>query len=177
MRPQTSDTALVRIGQLTAVVVMIAATIWSMFGEKFGGIFKGINQMISVLAPPISTVFIWGIFWKRGTQQAAMITLIVGFLLGVAAFVLDFPAFELKLLTNRGIPFMLQAFVLFAICSILFIFVSLITPPPNDEQVRRYCWPSPMAVLREQPFTGIFDVRLLAIVLVVVIVGCYVVFA
>ena len=72
---------------------------------------------------------------------------------------------------------MLQAFILFAICSILFAGVSLITPPPTEEQVRRYCWQSPAAVLREQPFTGLFDVRVLAIALVAVLVGCYLVFA
>ena len=177
LRPQTSDASLVRIGQATAVAVMVAATVWSMFGEKFGGIFEGINAMIAVLAPPISTVFIWGIFWKRGTGQAALITLVVGFLLGVAAFVLDFPAFGLTLFTRHGVPFMLQAFILFAICSILFAGVSLITPPPTEEQVRRYCWQSPAAVLREQPFTGLFDVRVLAIALVAVLVGCYLVFA
>ena len=68
IRPSTQDRTLVRIGQVTAVVVMLIAMAWSTQGDRFGGIFAGINQMISVLAPPISTVFIWGIFWRRGTS-------------------------------------------------------------------------------------------------------------
>jgi len=168
---------LVRIGQITAVLVMVAATVWSMFGEKFGGIFKGINAMIAVLAPPISTVFLWGIFWRRGTRQAALATLVGGFVLGAILFVLDFPAFGLKWLTTHGVPFMLQAFLLFVVCSLLFVAVSLMTPPPPDAQVERYCWRSPLAVLRDQPLTSLLDPRVLGLGLVAVMAVCYVVFA
>ncbi|HAK94597.1 MAG TPA: sodium:glucose symporter, partial [Planctomycetes bacterium] len=121
LRPDTPDKALVRIGQATAVIVMLCAMAWSTQGGHFGGIFKGINQMISVLAPPISTVFVLGIFWRRGTAGAALATLIAGFVLGAVVFVLDFPAFGLRLLTEGlGIPFMLQAFLLFAATSVIF---------------------------------------------------------
>jgi SSS family solute:Na+ symporter len=177
LRPDTSDAALVRIGQVTAVLVMVAATVWSMFGEKFGGIFKGINAMIAVLAPPISTVFLWGIFWRRGTRQAALATLVGGFLLGAILFVLDFPAFGLKWLTTHGVPFMLQAFLLFVTCSLLFVAISLATPPPPSGQVERYCWRSPLAVFREQPLTSLLDPRVLALGLVAVMAVCYLVFA
>ncbi len=177
LRPGTPDGSLVRIGQVTAVVVMVAATVWSMFGERFGGIFEGINAMIAVLAPPISTVFLWGIFWRRGTRQAALATLVGGFGLGVALFVLDFPAFGLQWLTTRGVPFMLQAFLLFVVCSLVFVGVSFATPPPPTEQVARYCWRSPWAVLREQPLTSPLDPRLLAGGLIIVMAVCYVVFA
>jgi len=177
LRPGTSDAALVRIGQVTAVLVMAAATAWSMFGEKFGGIFKGINAMIAVLAPPISTVFLWGIFWRRGTRQAALATLVGGFLLGAILFVLDFPAFGLKWLTTHGVPFMLQAFLLFATCSLLFVAVSLATPPPASGQVERYCWRSPLAVVRDQPLTSLLDARVLALGLVGVMAVCYLIFA
>jgi SSS family solute:Na+ symporter len=173
LRPGTSDRRLVRIGQLTTVGVMAAATVWSLFGDRFGGIFKGINAMIAVLAPPISTVFIWGVFWRRGTKQAALATLAVGFAAGIAAFVLDFPAFGLKLLSARGIPFMLQAFLLFAASSALFVAVSLATPPPPREQVDRFTWRSPLAVLGEKPISGPLDPRLLALALVLSMAACY----
>jgi SSS family solute:Na+ symporter len=178
LRPDTDDRALVRIGRITVVVVMICATAWSMLGEKFGGIFGGINQMIAVLAPPISTVFIWGIFWRRGTARAAIATLVVGFLLGVIVFVADFPAFGLKILTERwGMPFMLQAFLLFAACSLIFLVVSLLTPPPDPERVKRYCWSNPLAAITGSPLSGILDPRLLAVALVVVMAILYAVFA
>jgi SSS family solute:Na+ symporter len=189
-RPNTSDAALVRIGQVTAVVVIVSAMLWSTQGERFGGIFKGINQMISVLAPPISVVFIWGIFWRRATATASLTTLIFGFALGVVVFALDFPAasrFVLgvdsdgqarQLFTRTlGMPFMLQAGVLFGLCSLVLVAVSLITPVPDPQRVERYCWKNPWAVITEKPLSGVLDPRVLATLLVITMVVCYCIFA
>jgi SSS family solute:Na+ symporter len=174
MRPDTNDHTLVRIGQVTAVVVMVAAVAWSTQGQRFGGIFLGINHMISVLCPPITTVFIWGIFWRRGTSAASLATLVVGFLLGAVAFVLDFPAFGIEMITRDcHTPFLLQAWWLFVICSVVFVVVSLLTPPPEADRVERYCWKSPLAVVAEKRITGPLDPRVLAVVLVAVMVACY----
>ena len=178
LRPGTPDRALVRIGQLTAVIVMLCAMAWSTQGERFGGIFKGINQMIAVLAPPISAVFVLGIFWRRGTARAALATLAAGFVLGAAVFVLDFPAFGLRLVTDKlGIPFMLQAFLLLAASSAIFVGVSLASPPPDQARVARYCWKSPLAVITEKPPAGLGDPRVIAALLIAVVVVCYCLFA
>lgn len=189
-RPDTSDRALVRIGQVTAVVVMASAMLWSTQGKHFGGIFKGINQMISVLAPPISVVFIWGIFWRRATSAASLATLIFGFVLGGIVFALDFPAVSRYVLGLNAdgdpkqlftgtlhMPFMLQAGILFALCSIVLVVVSLMTPPPRPECVDRYCWPNPLAVITEKPICGLLDARVLSVLLVVTMIVCYVIFA
>jgi len=105
--PQTSDRMLVLVGRVTACVVMVLAMFWSTQGDKFKSIFEGGNVMIACLAPPISTVFIWGIFWRRGTRQASFCTLVVGFLLGAAAFTLDFPLVAIydktELVTSGGV--------------------------------------------------------------------------
>ncbi len=72
-RPQTSDAAQVRIGRIAAVVVMLLAMAWSTQGGRFGTIFEIINKIPALfLAPPITTVFLCGVFWKRGTRQAAV---------------------------------------------------------------------------------------------------------
>jgi len=190
VRPQTPDHALVRIGQVTVGAVLLLAIAWSTQGERFGGIFAGINQMIAVLAPPVSTVFLWGIFWRRGTAQAAAATLIGGFLLGALLFCLDFPAVSGWLIGTDasgkpiqwvtqvlGIPFMLQAWWLFCLCSVLFVAVSLATPPPPAARITGHCWPNPLAVLTEKPLEGWRDVRVWALALVAVVVACYCLFA
>jgi SSS family solute:Na+ symporter len=189
LRPATADGTLVRVGQVTVVVVMICAILWSTQGARFGGIFKGGNQMISVLAPPISAVFVWGIFWKRGTSAAALTTLVVGFLLGALVFCVDFPAVSRHLVgetadgearqlitQDLGIPFMLQAWWLFVISSALFVGVSLSTPPPSAACVETHCWSNPLAALTGKPLTGASDPRLVALLLVAVMVGLYTAF-
>ncbi len=190
LRPATADRTLVRIGQVTAVAVMILAMAWSTQGERFGGIFTGINAMIAVLAPPISTVFIWGILWRRGTARAALVTLVGGFLLGAAVFVVDFPAVSgmlfgkdpegnaIQLVTGKwGIPFMLQAWWLFAICSAVYVLVSLLTPAPDRETVERYCWGSKIGSLFTAPLSGAADPRLLAALLAAIMAALYIIFA
>lgn len=177
LRPNTSDRALVRIGQVTVVVVMLSAMAWSTQGERFGGIFSGINQMISVLAPPITAVFIWGIFWRRGTSQASITTLIIGSLLGMVVFVADFPAFGFEIVTKHlGIPFMLQAWWLFVICSVVFVVTSLLTPAPDSRRVEGYCWSNPIAAIASKPISGLLDPRILSIALVVVMAIFYAIF-
>jgi len=177
-RPETGERALVSIGRVTVVVVMVAATAWSMLGDRFGGIFSGINQMISVLAPPISVVFIWGVFWRRGTAAGALTTLVAGFLLGAGVFVADFPAFGYQVLTKQwGIPFMMQAFLLFVICSAILVVTSLMTRAPDPARVRKYCWKSPLAALTENRLSGFADPRIFAVLLVALMGTLYWIFA
>ena len=72
-------------------MVMLAAMVWSTQGSRYESIFEAINKIAAHLAPPITTVFLWGIFWQRGTKQAALITLITGFSLGALAFLFEMP--------------------------------------------------------------------------------------
>ncbi len=186
VRPQTSEKNLVFYGRITVFVVLLLAISWSTQGEKFGGIFEGINQMIAVLAPPISAVFIWGIFWRRGTAKAALCTLIGGFTLGAVVFCLDFPAVSgaflgydnegnpLRYFTDHlGIPFMLQAWWLFVISSIILVAVSYATPKPDQDVVDKFCWESPLHVLTEKPLSGISDPRVVSLILILTMMLCY----
>ena len=47
LRPDAADADLLRVGRVTAVVVMILATAWSTMGDRFGGIFVGESRWSS----------------------------------------------------------------------------------------------------------------------------------
>ncbi len=187
LRPETPEKSLVFIGRVTAVVVMVLAILWSTQGGRFGGIFAGLNQMIACLAPPITAVFVLGVFWPRGTQQAALATLLGGSLLGAVVFVIDFPAVSGHLFGNNadgdaiqfvshtlGIPFMLQAWWLCVICCVLFVAVSLATPRPRPDQTDGLCWANPLSALLGKPLKGgARDPRILALFLFVFVVLLY----
>src|SRR6202167_1588266 len=136
-RPQISDSRLVFVGRVSSITIMILAILWSTQGGRFSSIFAAVNVIASDLAPSITTVFLFGIFWRRGTQQASVVTLVGGILMGAAAFVLDLPVFgTAKLITDGlGIGFMMQAWWMFCICSVVFVIVSLLTPPPTPKQI------------------------------------------
>ena len=175
IRPDTADKTLVLVGRITACVVMVLAMAWSTQGGKFESIFTGLNVMIACLAPPISVVFLWGVFWPRGTQQASLITLVAGLLLGATVFTFDFPLVGTeKIVTDRwGISFMMQAWWLFCICSLIYVIVSFLSPPPTSEQTKNLCWPNPLAALTSEPLTGITDPRTLSGLLLLIMLGLY----
>jgi len=178
VRPGTSDASQVRIGRWSAVVVMLLAMAWSTQGAKFSSIFEAVQEIGAALAPAITAVFLWGVFWKRGTAQAAVSTLVFGFIMGATACVLDFKdAVGYKLITQGwGIPFMLQAFYMTVICSCVFYTVSKLTPPPPAEKVEGLTWDNPLSALTRRWTGAGIDPRRLATLLCVVIAALYVLF-
>jgi SSS family solute:Na+ symporter len=163
-KPHLSDTKLVQIGRFSAVAVMLLAMIWSTQGGRFSSIFEGINAIAANLAPPITTVFLWGVFWRRGTRQAAFITLVIGFTLGAVSFMIDLPVFgQEKIITDGwGIPFMMQAWWMFCVCSVIFFVVSLLTPAPDPQKIAGLTWKSPLHVISKGKISGILDPRVIA---------------
>jgi SSS family solute:Na+ symporter len=174
-RPSISDERTVRIGRWSAVLIMLAAMVWSTQGSRYSSIFEAINAIASHLAPPITTVFLWGVFWKRGTKQAALTTLITGFSLGALAFLFELPVIgHEKLLTHRlGIPFMMQAWWMFCLCSLIFVLVSLLTPRPDPGQVEAMTWKNPLQVIAGGRINRLSDPRLWAAVLLAVMIVLY----
>ena len=176
--PETSDENQVRVGRISAVVIMILAMLWSTQGGRYSSIFEAINAIAADLAPPITTVFLWGVFWRRGTWQAALATLVLGFLMGIAAFVVDLPVVgHQKLITDGwGIPFMMQAWWAFCMCSVIYVVTSLLTLPPPKEQVTGLTWENPLAVLSSSERAGLSDPRVLAAGLLSLMVVLYWIF-
>ncbi len=181
-RPQTSDAAQVRIGRIAAVAVMLLAMAWSTQGGRFGTIFEIINKIPALfLAPPITTVFLWGVFWKRGTRQAAVATLLLGLTFGFVLFLADTGAFGgVEWISDPrrglGIPFMIQAFLMFCVWSVVFAGISLATPAPAPEQVEQTTWPNPVSVIFYGRLRGWHDPRTLTLALLALMAVLYYVF-
>jgi SSS family solute:Na+ symporter len=176
-KPKISDERLVRIGRISAVAVMLLAMAWSTQGGRYGSIFEAINAIAAHLAPPITTVFLWGIFWRRGTKQAALTTLITGFSLGAASFLIDLPIIGTqKVITDGlGIPFMMQAWWMFCLCSLIFVLVSLMTPKPDPRSVEGLTWSKPREVLAKGKLEGLADPRKIAGFLLLLMIVLYII--
>ncbi|HWF91893.1 MAG TPA: sodium:solute symporter [Terriglobales bacterium] len=178
IRPEITDRAMVQIGRVSSTIVMILAVLWSTQGGRFSSIFEAINVIGADLAPPITTVFLFGVFWRRGTKQASIITMITGFTIGAISFVLDLPVFGTEKLITQGlgISFMMQAWWVFCICSLLFVIVSLLTPAPAPEQIEGLTWQNPFAVIFGKKIEGFFDPRTIAAFLIGTMAVLYFIF-
>jgi SSS family solute:Na+ symporter len=178
LRPEIQDKTQIRIGRYAAVVVMLLAMVWSTQGDKFSSIFEAINKIAAAIAPPVAVVFLFGVFSKRGTRQAAFITLITGLLLGITAFCFDFEPISGYMYLTKGwqIPFMMQAWWLFVICSGIYFMVSYTTPRPPAEVTDNFTWDHPLAVVKGK-ITSFADVRVFAIILIITLIALYTVFS
>ena len=174
INPDISDKKQVRYGQITAVVVMLISIMWSTQGAQFGSIFQAINDIAAAIAPPISAVFLLGVFYRRGTREAAFYTLVAGFIMGVVLFLLDFEVVSgYKYITEGlGIPFLMRGWWLFCVSAILFFIISNLTPKPDPAQIAETTWESPGAVLRG-PIQGLTDIRVIAGLLLFLMVILY----
>ena len=171
-RPETSDRRLILIGRCVTFVAMLVAIGWTPFIARFENIYRGANSLICYIAPPITVVFIWGVFWRRASAHAAFVTLVVGSLLGLTVFLLEW----FREHTGWSVNFMMAAFYLFVICSGVLVTVSLLRPQPADHPGTALVWKHPLEALRGDAWPGIGNYRFLAALLSVTMVVLYVIF-
>ena len=177
--PEVRDRSQVLIGRISAITVMILAMLWSTQGDKFSSVFEAINKIPMMFAPGITCVFVWGVFWRRGTKQASIITLISGFIVGTVYFAFDLPAFgEVQWVSDPvvglGIPFMQVGFWLFCFCSAIYVTVSLLTPAPAPESLENLCWDHPLKAILHGKLSGLSDPRAIAAILFGLMIVLYI---
>jgi SSS family solute:Na+ symporter len=179
LNPSTTDKMQIRVGRISAVVVMLLAMLWSTQGDRFSSIFEAINKIAAAIAPPVAVVLLFGVFSKRGTKEAGVATLISGLILGVIIFCIDFEPISGHMYLTKGLhlPFMMQAWWLFVICTVIYFAVSYLTPKPDPKVIEKYTWDNPFSVITKDSFTGFKDPRLWASILILTLVSLYILFS
>lgn len=172
-RPQAQDEQLIRIGKLTAVIAMIVSLGLLPLLNRYESIFNGINDVIAHIAPPITCVFLLGVFWKKASPMSAKLTLWIGSVLGIIAFTIS--KYDLESFIGQ-IPFMVMAFYLFVVCLVLQIGLSFLFPTKTNIQHHDLYWKKPLDALRGPAWKGIGNYKFLSILLFTVICLLYAVF-
>lgn len=161
--PQASDQKLVKTGKMAAGLALVFSLALMPLLNSYESIFNGLNDVIAHIAPPITCVFLLGIFWSKASAVSAKLTLWIGSALGALVFAINklFPG------TVVGhIPFMMMAFYLFCICVLLQVIFTFAFPaPPQAVGNRVLYWQSPSAPLQSPGWRGIGNYKLLAVVL------------
>ncbi|MEO0453367.1 MAG: sodium:solute symporter [Verrucomicrobiota bacterium] len=138
LRPDRNQKHYVFVGRLATVVVVIMGLIWIpiMKGMAGGGIYKYLQQIQGYLAPPITAVFLLGIFWGRINSAGAVSGLITGFILGMVKLgieaICSTYGIESGLLSMiADFNFLYYSGVLLFISVFIIVVVSLLTPAPE----------------------------------------------
>lgn len=171
-RPEVSDHKLVTLGRVVTFVAMILSILWTPYIARFENIYKGANSLICYIAPPITVVFLWGVFWRRASAKGAFATLVIGSVLGLTVFLLDW----FKAYTGWSVNFMMAAFYLFVVCSVVLVAVSLLRPQPADHPGNALVWNHPLEALQGEAWRGIGNYKFLAGLLFVTMVALYIIF-
>jgi len=112
------------VGRVTALAAMAIALI---LAQPFlGGLksaFQAIQEYTGFVAPGVVAVFLLGFFWKRTNRAGAFALLISSVLLSIGAK-LGLPA----------LPFVVRIWVVFLICLVVGVAVSMVTAKPKDDQ-------------------------------------------
>ncbi len=146
LRPGREERELVRVGRIATGVVVGLGLIWipimKRISEGNAGLYDYLQNVQGFLAPPITAVFLLGIFSKRINSDGAFYGLIVGFFLGMFKLTvqtltqsgaIDPGTFLGSIGTYNGYYF---AGVLFLFSVILIVLLSYAGEAPSEAKVK-----------------------------------------
>ena len=167
-RPATPEHRLVLIGRLASLAAFLLGIGLVPLLDNYKSIFAGINDIIAHIAPPISCVFIVGVFWRRASATSAKWTMWIGSLTGALVFTLKtlhawkFETFNWIPRFFYQTPFMLMAFYLFCFCVALQVAVTLVRPKLAQEDPQKLFWEHPLDPLKSPGWPGLANYKVLA---------------
>ena len=143
--PGRSERTLVRVGRIATAVVVGLGLLWvpimKVVSERSTGLYDYLQNVQGFLAPPITAVFMIGLFHKRINGAGAFWTLVVGFALGMLKLTLQ-TLVRNGTLEPVGVLGALGAFnayyfsgVLFLLSVVMLIAISYATPAEPDSKL------------------------------------------
>jgi SSS family solute:Na+ symporter len=146
-RPGVSQHQLVWTGRVATAVMVLIGLLWIPVIHGGRGLYDYLQGVQGYLAPPIFTVFFFGVFMKRLNAKGALAALVVGFLLGAFRLMVDTPvSLGLAGLTAgyaqgsflwivNNIYFQYYSLFIFVVSAVTMVVVSYLTPAPALERL------------------------------------------
>ena len=189
IRPKASERHLVTVGRFATVAVVAMGIVWIPVMQRIsqGGLYKYLQSVQGYLAPPITAVFLLGLFFKRINGKGAVAGLAIGFIAGMAKLtiqaltgggedaVIQSPDW-LVYIGNYNFLFATGWLMLISIVAI--VGVSLLTAPPKYEQIvgLTYATATPEQKKERRESWGLVEV-LITVVVLGLVLGLYLYFS
>lgn len=139
IKPSASQRELVQTGRIATVVVVILGIVWiPILKSLSGSLYEYLQNVQAFIAPPITAVFLMGIFWRRINGNGALSALITGFVLGMLKLTAETVGQDASGLWGwfANVNFLYFAPALLVFCVLLMIAVSYLTKEPPVEKLR-----------------------------------------
>lgn len=141
MRPETTEKEMVRVGRIATTVVVLLGILWVPIIEQLAGgsLYNYLQNVQSYIAPPITAVFLLGIFSSRINSNGALVTLFSG--LAIAAVRLILEVFKTSLdpdsilFAIADMNFLKFSSFFFLYCVAAAVVVSLLSPKPDQSRL------------------------------------------
>jgi len=173
LRPNAPEQKLLRIGRIATSVVVVLGILWIPVMQNISGVlYEYLQSVQAYIAPPITAVFLLGIFSKRINSTGAITTLIVGLVAAIARIILELSRNSLEpgsfFHTIATTNFLTFAAWFFLFCVALCVIVSLFSKAPEEEKVAGLTYSTLSA---EQKLANKASFNLLDIVLSLVVIA------
>ena len=151
-KSSASEKELVLVGQVATVVLVAISLGWIPFmrtmmeGSSFYQYLQSIQAYIS---PPIAAAFLLGLFVKRINAKGAIWALWAGFILGITRLLMEYQknigniAEGSFMYSFADVNFLHFAIILFVICSVVMVLVSLTAPQHSPEKLKNVTYEKP----------------------------------
>ena len=161
-RPGASQHRLVWIGRVATGVMVLIALLWIPVIQGGRGLYDYLQGVQGYLAPPIFTVFFFGVFHKRLNANGALAALVVGFVLGAFRLAVDTPvSLQIAGLANGYTPgsflwfinniyFQYYSLLIFVVSAVTMVVVSYLTAAPAEEKLVGLTYATVTAEQRKQ---------------------------
>lgn len=95
IKKNATEKELLKDGRIIMVILLIVCMFIAPFIRNFSGLFNYLLAVWAFLAPGVFVTVLFGLFYKKSTEKAAFVTLVLGCVLGLFAFcLLSFPALD-----------------------------------------------------------------------------------
>ena len=144
IKPGATERQLVTVGRMATGVVVVLGLLWIPIMPKIsgGGLYQYLQNVQGYLAPPITAVFLLGLFNRRVNSRGAVWGLGLGFVLGMLKLTIQ-AIFGVGKMENPAIlaaigdfNFLYFSGVLFLISILVVIGVSYTSAAPDAEKIR-----------------------------------------
>ena len=142
LKPQASERELVFSGRIFTTVLVVLGILWIPFITNLSDqLYVYLQSVQAYIAPPITAVFLFGVFFARLNTIGAFTTLVGGFVLGALRLTIEIMAnagtvFPEPIQTLATMNFLHFAILLFVVCVATLFIVSYATSPLPREQIR-----------------------------------------
>ncbi|MFC2123627.1 SLC5 family protein [Bacteroidota bacterium] len=143
---QRSDKNLIKAGRIATMIVLLVGAFWAPMVGKFEHIFQYFQQCWAFIAIPSMLIFVFGILWKKFSNDAAFYTLCLSFLMFLMPYFIQI--FDIQ--TNAFIVAGYSLIIIF----IFTLVVSYLTPKSVNKNAADHTWKRDMMKLPASVHAG-----------------------